>query len=71
MNDLIMKDILDKYNQTYGDILDECERGMVFAAVQIIEKLENYKTKIMIDGNTEFWYIDPSVIKDIKEEFCL
>lgn len=52
------------------DVLDECERGMVFAATQIIEKLENFKNKKIIDGK-DFWYIDTTVIDDIKEEFNL
>ena len=47
----------------------EFDKGMYFAAVQIIGMLENAKTKIYHNPFEEFWYIDQTVIRDIKRAF--
>jgi hypothetical protein len=70
MKDDYVKDLMVKYHEQYNEP-DEFEKGSLFAVTQILAMLENYKTKIVIDGGKDFYYIDPSVITQIKEEFSI
>jgi len=70
MKDNSIKDVLRRYHEQYNEP-DEFEKGSLFAVTQILAMLENYKTKIVIDGGKDFYYIDPSVITQIKEEFSI
>ena len=58
----------DDLNKDFND-QTEFDKGMYFAAVQIIGMLENAKTKIYQNPFEEFWYINQDIIRDIKRTF--